>query len=234
MNNFERITRWLQAEKPSYQEGYELLKELSGKTFFIDLLATEDPWNAKKLHAELLAISRELVPTKPPEIHIRRQMAQEVLRDELKRPSDRREVPEPIRQAVEKRKALYKEGASLHARLPLYDTDEKRLEAALRICAIFDEIHPLWQLTNYYDLHGSLPPVIQTASSDIPYLDPVTLNAEWLTHYKYVRAYKDKPKQRQKCVARIIRMNEIETDLRNRDAFQYSRLNCPLIVIVGE
>lgn len=226
MTDHEHITRWLQATKPSYQEGHALLSRLSNNTFLIEILATDDDWNRKKLTAELIKISQSIAPTKAPE-QVRRQMATEAIYNDLKRPSDRADVPEQIATAVAQRKALYKEAAALHAKLAIYDTDEKRLQASLRIINIFDQIAPLWQLTTYYDLHGSLPPIIQTQESDIPDLDSVTLNAEWLNGYKYLRAYAAKPTHHERCVTRIARMKAIETELTKRDAFQHRNLSYP-------
>jgi|GEM_PF-2303960 len=75
-------------------------------------------------------------------------------------------LPEVLKPTWKKIVALLKEQGTLHSRLPIYQSDEERLTAALRILDIDDEFSPLWKDFMRWHDTGEVPVTAQEKKSD--------------------------------------------------------------------
>lgn len=214
------IERWL--ESPDWQTGVELYQKYGDNLVVKALLKVKTDFAFKRLKEELSKICLQEDKTTIVQGKV---TSVEDLR--YKKPSELPDAPAQIRSAVAKRRNLYNEYISLHALLKEFVPLEERRKASLRILDIFDEIAPLWDLTNYYDVNLKLP---EERASEVKELDNMTteeLHRQYETCYKYCRKNVSNDKLRQKCIERVETAKEIRNILETRNAFFLERLAFP-------
>ena len=99
-------------------------------------------------------------------------------------------LPDQLKPTWKKIVSLLKEQGVLHSRLPVYQSDEERLTASLRILDIEDEFAPLWKDVMHWQKTGELPEVVkEKKSSEDPFALMDELNR---MNVAITRARKDK------------------------------------------
>jgi hypothetical protein len=136
-------------------------------------------------------------------------------------------APLKVREAVKMRRNLYYEFMRLHTMLVEQTPRKTRTEYALRILDIFDELKPLWDLTNFYDQYLRLPD--EQKVIDIDSLTIVEANKRYDANYKYVRKFYEDDKKRENVLRRIEESAHLKTRLINENAFFHERLTFPTI-----
>jgi hypothetical protein len=221
---YEKIYQWL-GSKQDYATGYELLKAYCANTFLIKMLETKDDWNAKVLAKTLRKLADDM-----PNLIVEEkkfEKAKAIVKEVVSRPSDSVDAPQEIKDKVEYRKQIYNEGKKLHARLDLYKTDQERFVAADRIVTIRKELRQIWIFTNFYDDYGRLPENMASSEINWETLDDISLNKEWMKHYKYCNKNKADKAKIDAVKERITLAYHLKEILTQRDAFQYENLTMP-------
>jgi hypothetical protein len=225
---YEKIHQWLRTDKASYVEGYELLKQYGDcSNFLLSMLEQEDNWNRIQITEKLKELAKTV--EKSLEIEERYIRAKEIVKEVRQKPSDAINAPAEVKELVNAIKKLYNEGKKLHARLELYEDDEKRFVAAERIIEIRVELKKLWSIRNFYDDHQRMPEQVQPSEMVWETLDDVNLNKEWLKHYKYLHRFKNDEQKATQLIERITLAHHIKEILIERNAFQYQDLTIPNI-----
>lgn len=225
--DYNLLENWLSIQ--DFGTGVEILKLYEPDSFLVIMLQKigENDWNKARLLEAIEALAATKQASPKPTIEEKREKVIGIVQQDLKAPSERENAPSKIKTAVARRKALYNEGKAHHAMMKAVATDSERLERVIAIIDARPEIQMLWKLTNFYDNNGREPEVIENVAIDTEGLDNVSLNADWLKHYKYINKYKDNLKLRAKVLDRIAECKAIEIELTKRDAFQYANLKIP-------
>lgn len=143
------------------------------------------------------------------------------------KPSMLPNAPLKVREAVKLRRNLYYEFMRLHALLIEQTPRKLRTEYALRILDIFDELKPLWDLTNFYDQYLRLPD--EPKIIDIDSLTIVEANQLYDANYKYVRKFYDDDKKKENLLKRIEESQRLKNRLLKENAFFHERLTFPTV-----
>jgi hypothetical protein len=136
-------------------------------------------------------------------------------------------APLVVREAVKKRRNLYYEFMRLHTLLIEQTPRKLRTEYALRILDIFDEIKPLWDLTNFYDQHLRLPD--EPKKINIDDLSIVEANKLYNAHYKYVRKFYKDENKKENILQRLEESKRLKNRLTKENAFFHERLTFPTV-----
>lgn len=243
MTDLTLIQTWLKSNR-DYTIGFEIFRRLSKNNFLKDILATgDDEWNADTLLNELTELAQHLAPVTQAIAQVAAPVAkncstakvEQILAEERKAPSDRTDAPEPIKEAIRRRKYLYALSRNAHSKLKVLSTidtaqaKEQRHALAVEILNAFDEIKTLWDLTNYFDTYLKMPAQPQALKTNLATLDIATLNQDWLTDYKYITKFRNDTSKRTKVLERISLCNQREEILRLRDAFIHQNLTIPAV-----
>ncbi len=214
------IQKWL--ENPSFEAGV-LIYDRLGKSGLLKRMLKDK--KSEYLMSRLSEEFKKLLQNYTPSA----EQKQEIINVETKivMPSEMANAPQIIKDADAKRRNIYNEYLRLHGLLKPFVHEEERRKASLRILDIFDEMEPLWELINYYNVNLKLPES-KSETVDLNSLNIVELNQLYETAYKYVRKYKDLERKKDDCIERINNAETIKKILLKRDAFFHERLVFPV------
>lgn len=221
-DDFILLQNWF--ESPNFGAGVELYKRLGTSNILkrmLDEKPTEYLMNRLKDEMKHLIASYSPIAEKQEEVR-----AVRIIESKAALPSELENAPQIIKEAVAKRRNLYNEYLRLHGLLKPFVEEEERRKASLRILDIFDEIAPIWDLTNYYDVNLKLP---ENKSSEVDFesLNDVELNQLYERAYKYVRKYQSVERKKTDCIERIETAEQIKKILVKRATFYHQRLVFP-------
>lgn len=229
--NFQLISLWL-GGKRNFEAGVEIYNRL-GDNYILKMMFEGE--KDALLEEELLTAMNDLLilfGKQTPE-----ETKQEVIEKAVEfvanvenhniRPSDLPNAPVEIKKARAQRKNLYAEYLRCKAQLEEYVPQDIRKEAALRILDIMDEIKPIWDLTNYYDIYLRMPEHETKDEKKLEDLTDIELNKLYESHYKYVRKFQSDEKKREKCIERITEAEKIKNLLIDNVAFFHEKLSFP-------
>ena len=228
MEDFQLVSIWLSGQR-EYESGVQLYERL-GTNYVLQAMFQKgySSYKAEKLEQVmqelLLSLGKKEMPEATKEEVI--QEAQEFIiavKNSNIKPSDLPNAPEKVKEAIKKRRNLYNEFLRLHSSLKPYTPIEIRRQNALRILDIFDEIKPLWDLTNYYDCNLKLPEE-KNDTIDINRLSIVEANKLYETHYKYIRKFRGIEKKEDEIKKRLLEAAMIKQSLLERNVFLHQNL----------
>lgn len=231
-DNFKLITFWLSSER-NWQAGVELYNKFGTNSVLKVMFKNGySAYREEQLIKEMKALqakysSFRVEKNEPEKVSVQKEAEQflhSILRDGI-RPSDLPNAPEAVKEAVRKRRNLYAEFVRLHATLNKYTPKIVRLENALRILTIFDEIKPLWDFTNYYDINLRLPDEKQ--EFNINQLSIAEQNKLYCANYKYVRKFFGVESKQDEIAKRIAQNEQLKEALVREKAFFHEALTLP-------
>lgn len=219
-------------DNPIYEVGVEIYRRYGSNNFLKQLF--EYGYSARNLE-RLTEELKQLQEAEKPALSETKEVFElkftnviTNVNENKKLPSELDDAPERIKKAIENRKLLYAEARILKATLPEEQDQEKRRDMCFQILSLFRKINDIWKLTNYYDDNLKLPPEIAFVPDDsIKEESSVVLNARFQNHYKYIQKFKNVLGKQDAVLSRLKEAIQIETELRERDAFQYSRYTLP-------
>lgn len=235
MEDIELIETWLTTGK-NYQIGYEIYRRIGKNSLLKSVLKTEDDWNKTELEERLVEILENLLKAGQKQVlEPNREKVQEILSNEMKKPSDRSDAPKEIVETVKRRKYLYATRKDAHSKLKAlkHTIDPELLEQKRLACKLIidgaHEIKKLWDITNYYDKNLRLPE--NTVEVEIKFrdLDTASLTHSWMIDYKYIKKNIGKANLASNVKQRILDCKARELILTERDSFIYSEFSLPEI-----
>lgn len=215
-------------DNPIYEVGVEIYRRYGTNSFLKQLFEYGySPRNLDRLTEELMQLQEAEKPALSEKKEVFEPKFTNV-NEKQKRPSELDDAPELIKKAIEKRKLLFAQARILKATLPEQEDANERRLMCLQILSLIRQTNPIWRLTNYYDDNLKLPPeIVFEPDNSIKEESSVVLNARFQNHYKYIQKFKNQTGKQDAVLSRLKEAMQIEAELRDRDAFQYSRYTLP-------
>lgn len=228
--DFQLISMWLASER-NFDTGVQIYNRLGSDYVLMTMFeqgytAYREEQLIEAMNDLLLSIGKSENPiaTTKTIIHEAALFVANVENHGVK-PSMLPNAPIEVREAVKLRRNLYYEFMRLHAALEEHTPRTTRQFNALRILDIFDDLKPLWDLTNYYDQYLRLPDAPEEKNLDD--LSIVEANQLYEANYKYVRKFYNDAKKKEKIAQRIEESTHLKTRLTHENAFYHDRLTFP-------
>jgi hypothetical protein len=144
------IQQWINNPKRQYADGVLLYEKFGLNGVYKILFRSEETeYTSEKLFELLL----EMVPTKK-ESQPTNTFPLPKIATPLNSPI--KDIPEVVKNTYDRAIRLHKEAGQLHARLPLFLTNEERLAAALELLNNGDERHRCWEFYDHFMETGEL------------------------------------------------------------------------------